>query len=81
MCDSCGCSTHTEERSSPVRTLFLGLALAAVVSFSGAFGFSSTAALAANDSQVSADTPGNVSTCPCGGGSCCGFCGSPPNKS
>ncbi len=79
MCDSCGCSTHTEERSS-VRTLFLGLALAAVVSFSGAFGFSSIAVLAANDSQVSADTPGNVSICPCISGSCCGFCGSPQSK-
>ena len=80
MCDSCGCSTHTEERSSSVRTLLLGLALAAVVSFSGAFGFSSTAALSANDSQVNADTPGNVSICPCISGSCCGFCGSPQSK-
>ncbi len=74
-CDCC----PPPERRNAFRGLLLGLALAAVVSFTGAFGFSSTAALSAKDSQVSADTLGSVSTCPCGnGGPCCGSC--PPSQ-
>ena len=73
MCDACGCGMPSAGRSRG-RTLLLGLALAAVASFTGAFGFTSTAlswdgALASSVPVVSA------SFCPCDDGRpCCGFC-------
>ena len=73
MFDSRGCSTPTE-RGSVYRGLFLGITLAALASFTGALGFTSTA-LSANDAQMIAGEQVSASTCPCGsGGPCCGHC-------
>ncbi len=62
-------------RRSRLRTFSIGVALAAVTSFSGAFGFTSTALFTENGFVV-AGTQANPSACLCGsGGPCCGFCG------
>ncbi len=62
-------------RRSRVRTISIGVALAAVVSFTGAFGFTSTALLIDNG-LVAAGDQTDSTTCLCGsGGPCCGFCG------
>ncbi len=73
MCDSCGCEMPKGKRSL-VRTVVLGLALAAVGSLGGAFGFT-TIALSANDAVAAPVSAANAAFCPCGdGGPCCGFC-------
>ncbi len=74
MCDSRG-GGMPPGRRSPLRTFSIGVALAAVASFTGAFGFTSTA-LFTDTGLVAAGTSANPSTCLCdSGGPCCGFCG------
>ncbi len=74
MCDTCGCETPHGGRSL-FRTLLLGLALAAVASLAGAFGFTSTV-LSSDAAMASAAPAVTPSFCPCGDGRpCCGFCG------
>ncbi len=74
MCDTCGCETPRGGRS-PFRTLVLGLALAAMASLAGAFGF--TSAVLSSDAAMASAAPAETSGfCPCGdGGPCCGCCG------
>ncbi len=79
MSDSCGCGMPPEGRSR-FRTFLVGAALAAATSFTGAFGFTSTA-LRTDNGQLTAGTQANPSTCLCGsGGPCCGFCGPAKNQ-
>ncbi len=67
-------------RRSPLRTFSIGVALAAVASFTGAFGFTSTA-LFTDTGLVAAGTQASPGTCLCGsGGPCCGFCGPAQNQ-
>ncbi len=62
-------------RRSRLRTFSIGVALAAVASFTGAFGFTSTALLT-DDGLVAPGAQANPGACLCGsGGPCCGFCG------
>ena len=73
MCDSCGCETPKGKRSF-VRTLVLGLALAAAGSLGGAFGFTTTL-LSADDAVARPVPVASAGFCPCGDGRpCCGFC-------
>ena len=73
MFDSGGCET-LRRGGSLSRTLLLGLALAAVASLAGAFGFTSTV-LSSDAAVASAPAAVTASFCPCGGGGpCCGFC-------
>ena len=79
MCDSRGGGMPPGRRSR-VRTFSIGVALAAVASFSGAFGFTSTALFTENGFVV-AGAQANPSACLCGsGGPCCGFCGPAQNQ-
>ncbi len=74
MSDSCGCGMPPEGRRR-FRTFLLGATLAAATSFTGAFGFTSTA-LRTDNGQLAASAQADSSTCLCGsGGPCCGFCG------
>ena len=60
---------------SRLRTFSIGVALAAVASFTGAFGFTSTA-LFTDNGLVAAAAQADSRICLCGsGGPCCGFCG------
>ncbi len=79
MSDSCGGGMHPGQRSR-VRTFSIGIALAAVASFTGAFGFTSTA-LFTDNGLVAAGAQAIPSACLCdSGGPCCGFCGPAQNQ-
>ncbi len=74
MRDSCDCEM-APERPSRVRTLFLGLTLAAAASFTASSAFAATVLLSAADGQAAGTQP--AASC-CGycipGVPCCGYC-------
>ena len=78
MCASCGCEMEPERRSR-VRTLLLGLTLAAVATFAASSAFAASVLLSA-DGQAAGTQP--AASC-CGdcvpGVPCCGYC-SPAQK-
>lgn len=74
MRDSCDCEMPSERRSR-VRTLLLGLTLAAVASFAASSAFAATVLLSAAEGQAAGIQP--AASC-CGycipGVPCCGYC-------